>query len=201
MSGIVLSSRGTGELVAVSMQLLPKVPKVPKRGTPLFGKKNHFTIQNPNFAQAAVMAQRYDRILFRAGGQAVIWQSVDRGKLIQGVEKVKVLKMADVREEELEEDNCHFLVTFTLEYRGATDEERSNQFRQEFSLDDVRKKLLRSQFKKNLELPKITRADQTVYDTLVRMYQDNDLPQFKKKIRTLRNLLTYGTHRHAVYLI
>ena len=191
-------SRGTGELVAVSMQLLPKVPK---RGTPLFGKKNHFTIQNPNFAQAAVMAQRYDRILFRAGGQAVIWQSVDRGKLIQGVEKVKVLKLTGVREEELEEDNCHFLVTFTLEYRGDTNRGRSNQFQQEFSLDDVRQKLTRSQFKKKVELPKLTRADKTVYDTLVRIYQENDLAQFKKKIRTIRSLLTYGTNRQAVYLI
>ena len=131
----------------------------------------------------------------------MIWQSVDRGKLIQGVEKVKVLKLTGVREEELEEDNCHFLVTFTLEYRGDTNRGRSNQFQQEFSLDDVRQKLTRSQFKKKVELPKLTRADKTVYDTLVRIYQENDLAQFKKKIRTIRSLLTYGTNRQAVYLI
>jgi hypothetical protein len=147
------------------------------------------------------MAQRYDRILFRAGGQAVIWQSVDQGKLIQGVEKVKVLKLKAVREEDLGEDNCHFLVTFTLEYRGDTNRGRSNQFQEEFSIDDVRQKLTRSQFKKKVELPKLTRADKTVYDTLVRIYQENDLREFKKKIRTLRNLLLYGTNRHAVYLI
>jgi hypothetical protein len=121
------------------------------------------------------MAQRYDRILFRAGGQAVIWQSADEGKLIQGVKKVKVLKLKGVREEELEEDNCHYLVTFTLEYRGDTDRRRSNQFQEEFSLDDVRHKLTRKQFKRTVELPQLTPADKSVYDTLVAFYQANDL--------------------------
>jgi hypothetical protein len=147
------------------------------------------------------MDRQYDRNLLRSGGQAVIWHSADEGELIQGVEKVKVLKLAAVREEELDVETVHFVMTLHLEYRGDTNRRRSNQFKAEFSFDDIRSKLSRRQFSKKAELPKLTHVDKTVYDALVRYYKENELKQFKKKMRAVRNLIQYGKNRHAVYLI
>ena len=142
------------------------------------------------------MAAAYDRFVFRAGGQAVLWRTPKKkGAKVSTVAKVKVIKLSDGRQVDLgRSGNVDYEYRIKVEHRDGT-----GTYEQTFLFGQMRREFQQSRFSTRVwnKLPKLGELDRALYDDIHDMYMKRSFKEFDKELEDVTNIMVYGKPVYA----